>query len=420
MDENDHNEMDLALDGDFDEALFDCWDAAVEQEQNNDSDVNRGAASDRLNHGTLDRGVLNVSNGLGFNHGMQHGANGSSNPTMFPSPSDGNSTSTQSHAPQGATVSVSSVASSSVPSFQQLLSGFADLPLPHQRSLDPRAILSSAICPPHGGGSATAASSSSGHDSMPMSGLTLSHDGSTALESQQQQQSLIAAQQQQQTQFDLTSAAFLPLAMNALAAGVTLPLPLILQAAQQAQQAIHQTQSPSLRQDRTNQQFQNTQHQVLFPAPDQRQEHAYGTDSHAFAKPAGLPPLPIATQAINPLNAPAPVYHYDAAAELRANFLNSQLGSGAAAPLMTDPNHPYHFGIAVNGFHPQSNVGFAQPLLANLSQIRKNNTKNVQEQRRAQKITDLIENLRMKMEKDGWQVGLNKSKLNTLSWYDYC
>jgi hypothetical protein len=114
------------------------------------------------------------------------------------------------------------------------------------------------------------------------------------------------------------------------------------------------------------------------------------------------------------------VYHYDAAAELRANFLNSQLGSGAAAPLMTDPNHPYHFGIAVNGFHPQSNVGFAQPLLANLSQIRKNNTKNVQEQRRAQKITDLIENLRMKMEKDGWQVGLNKSKLNTLSWYDYC
>jgi hypothetical protein len=41
--------------------------------------------------------------------------------------------------------------------------------------------------------------------------------------------------------------------------------------------------------------------------------------------------------------------------------------------------------------------------------------KNVKEQQRAQKIAELIDELRTKMQKSGWSVGASKSKFNTLS-----
>jgi hypothetical protein len=128
-------------------------------------------------------------------------------------------------------------------------------------------------------------------------------------------------------------------------------------------------------------------------------------------------------------NAPPPFLLFDAPVELRANFMNAQRSHGL--PTMQD-NNAYHYGMAVNGFHPQDHLN-PNPSTRAVSEggsSTSNNTvrlidgrhgnqgmkrlKNVKEQKRAQRITDLIEQLREKMEQDGWNVGM-KSKFHTLS-----
>uniref|UniRef100_A0A6T7HKI6 PAS domain-containing protein n=1 Tax=Attheya septentrionalis TaxID=420275 RepID=A0A6T7HKI6_9STRA len=122
---------------------------------------------------------------------------------------------------------------------------------------------------------------------------------------------------------------------------------------------------------------------------------------------------------------PPPFYLFDAPCELRANFLKSQQMYNI--PIVPD-NNSYHYGMAVNGFHPQANAtGHTQiasmpgghenvQLLDGRTQTKKNNIRerNEREQKRAQKITDLIETLRQSMLKGGWKVEM-KSKYHTLS-----
>jgi hypothetical protein len=124
---------------------------------------------------------------------------------------------------------------------------------------------------------------------------------------------------------------------------------------------------------------------------------------------------------------PPPFYLFDAPCELRANFLKSQQMYNI--PIVPD-NNSYHYGMAVNGFHPQgiatgpthiaSMPGGHEnvQLLDGRTQTKKNNIRerNEREQKRAQKITDLIETLRQSMLKGGWKVEM-KSKYHTLSTY---
>jgi len=153
-----------------------------------------------------------------------------------------------------------------------------------------------------------------------------------------------------------------------------------------------------------------------------------------------------------------PFYLFDAPVELRANFMQNQRRLGL--PIENDPNS-FHFGETVNGFHPHqyqhpagagdtaaaggtttisvtsgggrlgssknnapptgsiSNTTKHVPKLidarhGNLN--RKNRggqVKNEREQKRAQKITDLIEQLRLQIVEGGWQVEA-RSKFHTL------
>lgn len=134
-----------------------------------------------------------------------------------------------------------------------------------------------------------------------------------------------------------------------------------------------------------------------------------------------------------------PFYLFDAPIELRANFMQNQRRLGL--PIQHDPNS-YHYGETVNGFHPHqyqvpfganashAAVGVAVPpnvrspnspapqlIDARHGNHRKNKggqVKNEREQKRAQKITELIEQLRLQMEEGGWQVEA-RSKFHTLS-----
>lgn len=125
-----------------------------------------------------------------------------------------------------------------------------------------------------------------------------------------------------------------------------------------------------------------------------------------------------------------PVMSFDAAAapiELRTNFENSMRAHG-----MLDANSvPFSFGVSVNGFHPQQGMmmgsasssvtgdtsAAASRLGAGLCGGGEKRLKNAKEQVRAQKIAELIDELREKMQKSGWSVGVSKSKFNTLSSY---
>jgi hypothetical protein len=123
---------------------------------------------------------------------------------------------------------------------------------------------------------------------------------------------------------------------------------------------------------------------------------------------------PLATVGTHDTRKPPPIQQqrqviYDAPMELRANFLQSQIAHGL--PVLQDHNS-YHCGMAVNGFHPEtSNVKFEDVREGDPVSKR---AKNAKEQKRAQQITNLIEQLRIKMEKDGWKAEL-KSKFHTLS-----
>jgi hypothetical protein len=126
-------------------------------------------------------------------------------------------------------------------------------------------------------------------------------------------------------------------------------------------------------------------------------------------------------------NEPPPFLLFDAPVELRANFIHAQRSHGI--PVMQD-NNAYHYGMAVNGFHPQDHLDpSARAVSSSTNTINNGNVrlidgrhgnqgmkrlKNVKEQKRAQRITDLIEQLRENMEQDGWNVGM-KSKFHTLS-----
>jgi len=122
-----------------------------------------------------------------------------------------------------------------------------------------------------------------------------------------------------------------------------------------------------------------------------------------------------------------PFYLFDAPIELRANFMQNQRKLGI--PIQHDCNS-FHYGETVNGFHPQQLLsqqqqrGLGQPRSGQVKLIdaRHGTTrpkgagrvKNEREQKRAQKITELIEQLRVNMENGGWKVEL-RSKFHTLS-----
>lgn len=128
-----------------------------------------------------------------------------------------------------------------------------------------------------------------------------------------------------------------------------------------------------------------------------------------------------------------PFYLFDAPVELRANFMQNQRRLGL--PIQHDPNS-YHYGETVKGFHPQQLLNQQQamtlrakglpsqipPAPVQLIDARHNGNrrnpsgrvKNEREQKRAQKITELIEQLRINMEQGGWKVEM-RSKFYTLS-----
>lgn len=152
---------------------------------------------------------------------------------------------------------------------------------------------------------------------------------------------------------------------------------------------------------------------------------------------------------------PPPFLLFDAPVELRTNYQQSLRAHGL--PIALD-NNAYHFGVAVNGFHPQNQPppttttgGFGGHLPPTHQLLHRGNAalgavptanavdptstgpvrlvdarhgtlgvkriKNAKEQRRAQRIAELIDELRAKMQSSGWSVGVSKSKYNTLSSY---
>jgi hypothetical protein len=87
-------------------------------------------------------------------------------------------------------------------------------------------------------------------------------------------------------------------------------------------------------------------------------------------------------------------------------------------------NNSYHYGMTVNGFHPQgtmdpslSSSGYKDVKLVDSRHNKRRGAvkeRNEREQMRAQKITELIEQIRLSIEDGGWKVEM-KSKSHTLS-----
>lgn len=196
----------------------------------------------------------------------------------------------------------------------------------------------------------------------------------------------------------------------------------------------------------------NPQLNALFQAQQQAQmQHVAQQQQHCVAPaPSTSAPPPIVpvneptpttsatqkTKTAKPLSIVAeptggvvpPFMLFDAPVELRTNFLASQRMHNL--PLYHDCN-TVHYGMAVNGFHPQlnaqinpvtsisSSLSLYSPGTVRLIDGRSNKPKmgrerNEREQKRAQKITELIDALRVSMEKGGWKVEM-KSKYHTLS-----
>ena len=135
-----------------------------------------------------------------------------------------------------------------------------------------------------------------------------------------------------------------------------------------------------------------------------------------------------------------PFYLFDAPVELRANFMQNQKRLGL--PIHHDPNS-YHFGKSVRGFHPQQlmnqqqvaammaatasgsqqptripdgNVQLIDARHGNIRSYPSGTVKNEREQKRAAKITELIDRIRQDMEEGGWQVEM-PSKFHILAKY---
>lgn len=148
--------------------------------------------------------------------------------------------------------------------------------------------------------------------------------------------------------------------------------------------------------------------------------------AQAAKKPAKAPKSKKASKTSS--DAAPPFLLFDAPCELRANFMQTQRMLNL--PLHHD-NNSYHYGMTVNGFHPQSNAPMDPSRLslapnADVKLIDSRHThhdkkgrgegkeRNEREQKRAQKITDLIEQIRLSIEDGGWKVEM-KSKSHTLT-----
>lgn len=115
-----------------------------------------------------------------------------------------------------------------------------------------------------------------------------------------------------------------------------------------------------------------------------------------------------------------PFMLFDAPCELRYNYAQSQQKHNI--PLKVEAND-LHYGVPVNGFHPQLNAQENPPVqMLDARHCRKQkksmnvptSERNEREQKRAHKITELIEALRVSMIDGGWNVQI-KSKFHTLS-----
>lgn len=186
----------------------------------------------------------------------------------------------------------------------------------------------------------------------------------------------------------------------------------------------------------------DTNHSVNNSNPPQHLQHASTTNSHTHS---GIPATAPSTTASRTQQSrqqnkqnkatskPPPFYLFDAPIELRANFVQNQRKLGL--PIQHDPNS-YHYGETVKGFHPQSLMNQQQvnamsdndhvnqipeaPIQlidarhGNLRSTFSGRVKNEREQKRAQKITELIDQLRIDMERGGCKVEV-RSKFHTLS-----
>ena len=235
---------------------------------------------------------------------------------------------------------------------------------------------------------------------------------------------------------------FLPFMFNPhLQAGSGAPNPQFVAALVQPQQQVHTQHAKPQQQQQEQRQNLQQQHQQMAQQ-QQVQQRRVATVPVSLAPP----PRPVVTKAPNLLAAGSkpstkakskpmsvvatqkaevvpPFMLFDAPVELRTNFLASQRMYNM--PLYQDCN-TVHYGMAVNGFHPQLNAQ-SNPVTSSSSSYplvrlidgRSNKPKawrerNEREQKRAQKITELIESLRSSMEKGGWKVEI-KSKYHTLS-----
>jgi hypothetical protein len=120
-------------------------------------------------------------------------------------------------------------------------------------------------------------------------------------------------------------------------------------------------------------------------------------------------PMPSSTE-----GAPPPFLLFDAPIELRANFIASQRAQGFPT---LDDNNSFHYQRHQQPIH--QNVMAPRLIDGRHGGIGSKRVKNEREQKRTQKITDLIDQLRDKMEEGGWKVGGTKSKYATLSTYVY-
>jgi hypothetical protein len=126
-----------------------------------------------------------------------------------------------------------------------------------------------------------------------------------------------------------------------------------------------------------------------------------------------LTPLPCNTANTGTTYAepPPPFLLFDAPIELRANFIASQRAHGF--PVLDD-NNSFHYHQ-----RQQQMQQAVDPKVRLIDGRHGGNgskrVKNEREQKRTQKITDLIDQLRDRMEEGGWKVGGSKSKYATLS-----
>jgi hypothetical protein len=113
-----------------------------------------------------------------------------------------------------------------------------------------------------------------------------------------------------------------------------------------------------------------------------------------------------------------PFLLFDAPIELRANFIASQRAHGLP-PLADNNMLHYQQQQQLSSKTAASTNGSSGPRLIDgrHGDVANNRVKNEREQKRTQKIADLIDQLREKMEHGGWKVGGAKSKYATLSTY---